>query len=126
MDENREINIFFGIILPINDFVLVVFGGLILLLGIAVCSAIEWLLSNLCTIVAGIGFFFVFIYFIGSVYSYVKDSNTIKRSFDVEEAEGLIISLKKKVLLEARKLLVLTILYAIGWVIVIFVLKCIF
>ncbi len=105
------------------NFILTILGMLILALGIFTCSILYWLVSNIIIIVAGFGAFLLFVYFLGSMYSYVKDTKMIQKTFDGEKADALIISLRKKTLASARKILILMILYAFSWGVIIWFLQ---
>lgn len=105
------------------NFILTIIGMLILALGIFTSSILYWLVSNLIAVVAGFGAILLFVYFLGTFYSYVKDTKMIQESFDGERADELIISLRKKTLASAGKILILTLLYAFSWGVVIWFLK---
>lgn len=101
------------------NFILSVLGMLLLALAIFTCSTLYWLVSNLAAIVSGFGAFLLFVYFLSIMYSYVKDTKMIQKSFDGERADELMISLRKKILASARKILILMLLYTFSWGIVI-------
>lgn len=102
---------------------LVVFAALILFFGITILNVIEWLLSNVVAIVVGIGCFFIFVYFVGTIYSYITSTKAIKNSYSGEEAQKLLFSKKRDVLLETRKVLYLMIAYALSWTLLIVIFK---
>lgn len=101
------------------NFFLTILGMLLLALAISIYSFLYWLISNLAAIVAGFGAFCIFVYFLGSMYSYVKDTKMIQKSFDGERANELTISLREKTLASAKKILILMLLYTFSWGIVI-------
>lgn len=105
------------------NFILTILGMLILALGIFTCSILYWLVSNMIVIVAGFGAFLLFVYFLGSMYSYIKDTKIIQKNFDGERADELIMSLRKKTMASARKILILMLLYAFSWGVIIWFLK---
>ena len=122
-NSNHGISFFGFILLPISNVVLVVFAALILFFGITILNIIEWLLSNVVAIVVGIGCFFIFVYFVGTIYSYITSTKAIKNSYSVEEAQKLLFSKKRDVLLETRKVLYLMIAYALSWTLLIVIFK---
>lgn len=105
------------------NFILSVLGMLILALGIFTCSIIYWLVSNIIAIVVGMGALFIFVFFLGNIYSYFKDTRMIQESFDGEKADELILSLRKKTFESARKFLILMLMYGISWGIIIWFLR---
>ena len=117
-NSNHGISFFGFILLPISNVVLVVFAALILFFGITILNIIEWLLSNVVAIVVGIGWFFV-----GTIYSYITSTKAIKNSYSGEEAQKLLFSKKRDVLLETRKVLYLMIAYALSWTLLIVIFK---
>lgn len=122
-NNNHGISFFGFILLPISNVVLVVFAALILFFGITILNIIEWLLSNVVAIVVGIGCFFIFVYFVGTIYSYITSTKAIKNSYSGEEAQKLLFSKKRDVLLETRKVLYLMIAYALSWTLLIVIFK---
>lgn len=105
------------------NFILTILGMLILALGIFTCSILYWLVSNSIVIVAGVGAFLLFVFFLGSMYSYVKEMKMIQNNFHGERAEELILSLRKKTFALAKKMLMLMLLYALAWGIIIWFLQ---
>ena len=101
------------------NFILSVLGMLILALGISICSVAYWLVSNIIVIVVGMGVFFLLVIFLASTYSYVKDTKMIRQNFDGEEADALILSLRKKVFVSAKKIFILMLIYGVSWGIII-------
>lgn len=101
------------------NFILSILGMLILALGISIFSVLYWLVSNIMVIVAGIGALFIFVFFLGSIYSYFKDTRMIQENFDGEKADELILSLRKKTFASAKKFLVLMLMYGLSWGIII-------
>lgn len=97
----------------------VVFGAIILAVGISFLSIVEWLLSNLATIIAGFGILVFLIIFIGCIYSYLKDTKEIKKHFNEKEANELITSLRKKTLASVIKIFVFMIVYGLSWFVII-------
>lgn len=122
-NSNHGISFFGFILLPISNVVLVVFAALILFFGITILNVIEWLLSNVVAIVVGIGCFFIFVYFVGTIYSYITSTKAIKNSYSGEEEQKLLFSKKRDVLLETRKVLYLMIAYALSWTLLIVIFK---
>ena len=122
-NSNHGISFLGFILLPISNVVLVVFAALILFFGITILNVIEWLLSNVVAIVVGIGCFFIFVYFVGTIYSYITSTKAIKNSYSGEEAQKLLFSKKRDVLLETRKVLYLMIAYALSWTLLIVIFK---
>ena len=122
-NSNHGISFLGFILLPISNVVLVVFAALILFFGITILNVIEWLLSNVVAIVVGIGCFFIFVYFVGTIYSYITSTKAIKNSYGGEEAQKLLFSKKRDVLLETRKVLYLMIAYALSWTLLIVIFK---
>lgn len=108
------------------NFILTILGMLILALGIFISSILSWLVSNIIAIVAGFGTLLFFVFFLGGIYSYVKDTKMIKKSFDYEKANELILSLKMKTFSEAIKIFILMVIYALSWGIVIWFLQVFF
>lgn len=108
---------FWGVIIPISNIVLAAIGTLIFALGAVICSIIEWLLTNIAAIAAGIGGLIFFIIFLGYTYSYFQDVKTINKSFDsqTKKANELIKSLRKKVLISTGKVLIFMLIYGILW-----------
>lgn len=105
------------------NFILSVIGMLIFALGIFICSVAYWLVSNIIVIVVGMGVFFLLVIFLASTYSYVKDTKMIRKNFDGDEADELILSLRKKVFASARKILILMLIYGGSWGIIIWFLQ---
>ena len=105
------------------NFTLSILGMSILALGIFTCSILNWLVSNMIAIVAGVGVLFIIVFFLVTMYSYVKDTKMIQNSFDEERAEELILSLRNKTFASARKIFILMALYAFSWGVVIWFLQ---
>ena len=105
------------------NFILSILGMFILALGIFICSILYWLVSNIIVIVVGIGAFLFFVIYLGITYSYFKDTKMIQKNFDGERANELILSLRKKTLVSARKILILMLIYGLCWGIVIWFLR---
>lgn len=105
------------------NFILTILGMLMLALGIFTCSVLYWVVSNMVAIVAGFGAFLLFVFFLGSMYSYVKDTKMIQTSFDGKKADELILSLRTKTFASARKFFILMLLYALAWGVVIWFLQ---
>lgn len=101
------------------NFILSILGMFILALGIFTCSIIYWLVSNTIVIVVGIGALLIFVFFLGSIYSYFKETKMIQENFSRERADELILSLRKKTLLSARRFLILMLTYGLAWGIII-------
>lgn len=105
------------------NFFLTIIGMSILSFGIIIFSFAYWLVSNIIAIVSGIGSFFLFIIFLGRTYSYFKDTKIINQNFEGKKANELIISLRKKALASAVKILVLIIIYGLCWGVIIYFLQ---
>lgn len=98
---------------------LIFIGAIILAAGLAICSVVDWLVTNLAAIVAGIGGLLFFIIFIADTYSYIKDTKAIKMNYEEEKADALISSLRNKTLNSAVKILIFMAVYGTIWVIAI-------
>lgn len=105
------------------NYILSVLGMLILALGIFTCSIIYWLISNIIAIVVGMGALLIFVFYLGSIYSYFKDIKMIQENFDDERADELILSLRKKTFSSARKFFILMLMYGLSWGIIIWFLR---
>ncbi len=105
------------------NFILTILGMLILALGLFISSILYWLISNLIAVVAGMGAFLLFVYFLAAVYSYVKDTKVIQENFVGEKADQLILSLRMKTFASARKILIFVLLYALSWGVIIWFLQ---
>lgn len=105
------------------NFVLSILGMLILALGIFTCSIIYWLVSNAIVIIVGVGAFLIFTIFLGGMYSYFKAIKIIRKKFNEERADELILSLRKNTLVSGGKILILMLLYGLSWGIIIWFLQ---
>lgn len=106
----------FGILLTI-------LGAILLFVAISFCAILQWLVSNIVFIVAGIGTLIFLLYYLASVYSYIKDVKVIRLNFKGEEANDLILALREKTILSAKKMLILMFAYAFLWGVVVWFLK---
>lgn len=101
------------------NFILSILGMLILAFVIFICSFIYWLVSNIIAIVVGMGAIIIFVFFLGRIYSYFKDTKIIQENFDGEKADELILSLRKMIFVSIRKFLILMLMYGLSWGIII-------
>ena len=61
--------------------------------------------------------------YLASVYSYIKDVKVIRLNFKGEEANDLILALREKTILSAKKMLILMFAYAFLWGVMVWFLK---